>query len=166
MKRTLLTLVATGALAGAAMVIAADNSDQDSPPPPPKLEKGDRPGGPGGPGGKGPRDFRGHDGDRGPGGFGDREGGPGFRLAGALDLTKEQREKLKTILDGQKDKIKAIREEARQKMDAVMADIETQLRPSLTTEQQKVLDDLKALEKSREALKDKQQDQKPAAKPE
>ncbi len=163
MKRTLLTLVASGALAGAAMVIAADNSSQDSPPPPPKLEKGDRPGGPGG---KGPRDFRGHDGERGPGAFGDREGGPGFRLAGALDLTKEQRDKLKTILDGQKDKIKAIREEARQKMDAVMADVESQLRPSLTAEQQKVLDDLKSLEKSREALKDQKQDQKAPAKPE
>jgi len=112
-------------------------------------------------------------GQRGPGGFGhghDRfggRGGPeGFRRHGgpggpggldrALNLTDEQKAKVKEIMEANKPKIEAIRKEEMAKVKAVMDDSMKQIEPLLTADQKQVLIDMENLRKSREKLnKDK-----------
>src|SRR5437870_473809 len=63
------------------------------------------------------------------------------RITERLNLTPEQKAKVQPILDQAKPKIAAIHQEAMQKMKAVMDETMAQLRPLLTPEQQKQLDE-------------------------
>jgi len=76
-----------------------------------------------------------------------------------LNLTPEQKAKVKAVMEAQKPKIEAIRQEERAKIKAVFDDAETQIRPLLTKEQVQVLDDAKKLEASKAALR--KDDKKP-----
>jgi Spy/CpxP family protein refolding chaperone len=78
-------------------------------------------------------------------------GGPGhwhghaFGLKGItekLNLTSEQQTKVQPILDAAKPQIATIHQEAMQKMKTVMDSTLSQIRPLLTAEQQKKLDDI------------------------
>ena len=78
----------------------------------------------------------------GPGG---RWHGHGFALehiTKGLNLTADQQAKVQPILDQAKPQIAAIHQEAMQKMKTVMDSTTSQIRPLLTTEQQKKLDDI------------------------
>ena len=80
----------------------------------------------------------------GPGGGG-RWHGHGFGLQGItekLNLTSDQQTKVQPIIDGAKPQIAAIHQEAMQKMKAVMDSTVSQIRPLLTPDQQKKLDDI------------------------
>ncbi|PYJ71132.1 MAG: hypothetical protein DME75_07955 [Verrucomicrobia bacterium] len=80
----------------------------------------------------------------GPGGGG-RWHGHGFGLQGMtekLNLTSDQQTKVQPIIDGAKPQIAAIHQEAMQKMKAVMDSTVSQIRPLLTPDQQKKLDDI------------------------
>lgn len=109
---------------------------------------------------KGPRGDKRFGGEhrRGPGGpegwhRGERfDRGPGGPLHD-LNLSDEQKAKVKEIMEAQKPKIEAIRKEERAKIKAILDEAQTQIRPILTKEQQQVLDDAKKLQESRAALK-------------
>jgi Spy/CpxP family protein refolding chaperone len=80
----------------------------------------------------------------GPGGGG-RCHGHGFGLQGItekLNLTSDQKSKVQPIIDGAKPQIAAIHQEAMQKMKTVMDSTISQIRPLLTPDQQKKLDDI------------------------
>ena len=80
----------------------------------------------------------------GPGGGG-RWHGHGFGLQGMtekLNLTSDQQTKVQPIIDGAKPQIAAIHQEAMQKMKTVMDSTLSQIRPLLTADQQKKLDDI------------------------
>jgi len=80
----------------------------------------------------------------GPGGSG-RWHGHGFGLQGItekLNLTSDQQTKVQPIIDGAKPQIAAIHQEAMQKMKTVMDSTISQIRPLLTPDQQKKLDDI------------------------
>ena len=80
----------------------------------------------------------------GPGGGG-RWHGHGFGLQGItekLNLTSDQQAKVQPIIDGAKPQIAAIHQEAMQKMKTVMDSTISQIRPLLTPDQQKKLDDI------------------------
>jgi Spy/CpxP family protein refolding chaperone len=80
----------------------------------------------------------------GPGGGG-RWHGHGFGLQGItekLNLTSDQQTKVQPIIDGAKPQIAAIHQEAMQKMKTVMDSTVSQIRPLLTPDQQKKLDDI------------------------
>jgi Spy/CpxP family protein refolding chaperone len=80
----------------------------------------------------------------GPGGGG-RGHGHGFGLQGItekLNLTSDQQTKIQPIIDGAKPQIAAIHQEAMQKMKTVMDSTISQIRPLLTPDQQKKLDDI------------------------
>jgi Spy/CpxP family protein refolding chaperone len=80
----------------------------------------------------------------GPGGGG-RCHGHGFGLQGItekLNLTSDQQTKVQPIIDGAKPQIAAIHQEAMQKMKTVMDSTVSQIRPLLTPDQQKKLDDI------------------------
>ena len=80
----------------------------------------------------------------GPGGGG-RWHGHGFGLQAItekLNLTSEQQTKVQPIIDQAKPRIAAIHQEAMQKMKAVMDSTVSQIRPLLTADQQKKLDDI------------------------
>ena len=80
----------------------------------------------------------------GPGGGG-RGHGHGFGLQGItekLNLTSDQQTKVQPIIDGAKPQIAAIHQEAMQKMKTVMDSTVSQIRPLLTPDQQKKLDDI------------------------
>ena len=64
------------------------------------------------------------------------------RLAQDLNLTSEQQAKVQPIIDQTKPQIAAIHREARQKTKAVMDSMVSQIRPLLTPDQQKKLDDI------------------------
>jgi hypothetical protein len=71
--------------------------------------------------------------------------GHGFgleRTMEKLDLTSDQQTKVQPIVDGTKPQIAAIHQEAMQKTKAVMDSALSQIRPLLTADQQKKLDDL------------------------
>jgi Spy/CpxP family protein refolding chaperone len=75
---------------------------------------------------------------------GPRGGGRGHaveQLTEGLNLTPDQQAKVQPIIDQAKPKIAEIHREAMQKMKAVMADTASQIRPLLTPEQQKKLDE-------------------------
>src|SRR6266571_3747979 len=79
----------------------------------------------------------------GPGGGG-RGHGKRFmleRITKELNLTSEQQTKVQPIIDGAKPKIAAIHQEAMQKTKAVMDSTLSQIRPLLTPDQQKKLDE-------------------------
>jgi Spy/CpxP family protein refolding chaperone len=80
----------------------------------------------------------------GPGGGG-RCHGHGFglqRITEKLNLTSDQQTKVQPIIDGAKPQIAAIHQEAMQKMKTVMDSTVSQIRPLLTPDQQKKLDDI------------------------
>ena len=64
------------------------------------------------------------------------------RLPQELNLTSEQQTKVQPIIDQAKPQIATIRREAMQKMKAVMDSTVSQIRPLLTPDQQKKLDDI------------------------
>ena len=71
--------------------------------------------------------------------------GRGFGLEGLvnkLNLTSDQQTKVQPIIDQAKPQIAAIHQEAMQKMKAVMDSTTSQIRPLLTADQQKKLDDI------------------------
>jgi Spy/CpxP family protein refolding chaperone len=72
------------------------------------------------------------------------DGGRGHgaeRLTEGLNLTPDQKAKIEPIIDQAQPQIAEIHREAMQKMKAVMASIASQIRPLLTPEQQKKLDE-------------------------
>jgi Spy/CpxP family protein refolding chaperone len=71
-----------------------------------------------------------------------------------LNLTEEQKEKVKEIMAANRPKIKAIREEQSVKIQAVMEDARKQIRPLLTPAQQKVFDDAQQLRENARKLKE------------
>ena len=83
------------------------------------------------------------------GGRGDRgdRGGRGQRhnsleqMTENLNLTPEQKTKIQPIIDQAKPQIENIRREAMQKTKAVMDNLRAQIRPMLTPDQQKKLED-------------------------
>ncbi len=78
------------------------------------------------------------------GGGGRRHGG-GFaleRMTKELNLTADQQTKVQPIIDQAKPQIAAIHQEAMQKVKAVMDSTTSQIRPLLTADQQKKLDDI------------------------
>ena len=78
-------------------------------------------------------------------GGGGRWQGHEFGLEGltkGLNLTADQQTKVKPIIDQAKPQIAAIHQEAMQKMKAVMDSTTAQIRPLLTADQQKKLDDI------------------------
>ena len=78
-------------------------------------------------------------------GGGGRWHGRGFGLEGLvskLNLTSDQQAKVQPIIDQAKPQIAAIHQEAMQKMKAVMDSTTSQIRPVLTADQQKKLDDI------------------------
>jgi Spy/CpxP family protein refolding chaperone len=80
----------------------------------------------------------------GPGGGGHWRGrGCGLqRITEKLDLTSDQQTKVQPIIDGAKPQIAGIHQEAMQKTKAVMDSTLSQIRPLLTPDQQKKLDDI------------------------
>ena len=78
-------------------------------------------------------------------GGGGRWHGGGFALEGLvskLNLTSDQQAKVQPIIDQAKPQIAAIHQEAMQKVKAVMDSTTSQIRPLLTADQQKKLDDI------------------------
>jgi len=80
----------------------------------------------------------------GPGGGGPRHGKRFMleRLTKELNLTSEQQTKVQPIIDQAKPQIAAIHHEAMQKIKGVMDSTMSQIRPLLTPDQQKKLDDI------------------------
>jgi periplasmic protein CpxP/Spy len=71
--------------------------------------------------------------------------GRGFGLEGLvskLNLTSDQQAKVQPIIDQAKPQIAAIHQEAMQKVKAVIDSTTSQIRPMLTADQQKKLDDI------------------------
>src|SRR6266481_4823328 len=71
--------------------------------------------------------------------------GQGFglqHLTENLNLTSDQQTKVQPILDAAKPQIAAIHQEAMQKVKAVIDSTTSQIRPLLTADQQKKLDDI------------------------
>lgn len=94
-------------------------------------------------------------------GFGGGHGGwhgHGFamgHLTKALNLTAEQQSKVQPLIDQAKPQIVAIHKDAMQKTQAVMDKTMSQIRPLLTTDQQKKFDDLqKARQDMRNAMQE------------
>lgn len=78
--------------------------------------------------------------------------GHGEMLAKALNLTPEQQKKARAIMEAAKPKIEAARKEGQAKVKSVMDEALKELRPSLTPEQQAVLDDLQKFRADKAAL--------------
>jgi Spy/CpxP family protein refolding chaperone len=71
--------------------------------------------------------------------------GHGFglqRITEKLDLTSDQQTKVEPIIEGAKPQIAAIHQDAMQKTKAVMDSTLSQIRPLLTPDQQKKLDEI------------------------
>jgi Spy/CpxP family protein refolding chaperone len=64
------------------------------------------------------------------------------RITEELNLTAEQQTKVRPIIDQAKPQLAAIHQEAMQKTKAVMESTMSQIRPLLTPDQQKKLDDI------------------------
>jgi Spy/CpxP family protein refolding chaperone len=72
-----------------------------------------------------------------------------------LNLTADQKAKVQPIFDQAKPQIAAIHQEAMQKMKAVMDNVNSQVRPLLTPEQQQKLDQIqKARQNMHNAMKE------------
>src|ERR1700730_17187010 len=87
-----------------------------------------------------------------------KRGNPVEHLTKALDLTPEQVAKVQPIIDQAKPQILAARQEARQKMIAIRENVQSQIRPILTPEQQQKFDAFKKaredMRKAREEMRD------------
>jgi protein CpxP len=108
------------------------------------------------------------------GGFAIVQAGPGHRghwhghgfglerMIEKLDLTADQQTKVDPIIEGAKPQITAIHEDAMQKMKTVMDSTLSQIRPLLTPDQQKKLDDIQKahqdMMKAHKELRDATQD--------
>jgi Spy/CpxP family protein refolding chaperone len=95
------------------------------------------------------------------GGFGGGRGGwhgQGFamgRLTKALNLTAEQQSKVQPLIDQARPQIVAIHKDAMEKTHAVIDKTMSQIRPILTSDQQKKFDDLqKARQDMRNAMQE------------
>jgi Spy/CpxP family protein refolding chaperone len=73
-----------------------------------------------------------------------RHGGQFKQLVKTLNLTDDQKAKVQPIIDQAKPQLKAIHQDAMQKAKVVMDNTMSQIRPILTADQQKKLDDIKA----------------------
>jgi Spy/CpxP family protein refolding chaperone len=151
MKRTIILSLAgvVGAAALGISQVAAADPDPISPPPEPPPVKAPPP-----PGGQ--QKLWGSDRAQRP----DRQwarhrghGAEGRMLDRLLNLTEEQKGKVKEIIAANRPKIKAIREEERAKIKAVMDDTRNQIRPLLTPAQQKVFDDAHQLREDARKLR-------------
>jgi Spy/CpxP family protein refolding chaperone len=78
----------------------------------------------------------------------------GRMLSHLLNLTDEQKAKVKEIMEASKPKIKAIREEERAKIRSVIDETRQQIRPLLTPAQQKVFDDAAQLRENARKLRE------------
>ncbi|HEY5770391.1 MAG TPA: hypothetical protein VIS71_11145 [Terrimicrobium sp.] len=78
----------------------------------------------------------------------------GQMLDRLLNLTDEQKEKVKEIMEASRPRIRAIREEQRAKIQAVRDEARKQIRPLLTPDQQKVFDDAQKLREDARKLKE------------
>lgn len=88
-------------------------------------------------------DQAGQKGPNGPGGWhGHGEGGPLAHITETLNLTPDQKAKVQPILDQAKPQLEAIHQDAMQKAKAVMDNTMTQIRPLLTADQQKKVDEM------------------------
>jgi Spy/CpxP family protein refolding chaperone len=93
------------------------------------------------------------DGASGPGGW-HHHGFVLDRFSETLNLTPEQKAKVQPIFDQARPQIVAIHQEAMQKTKAIIDNAMTQIRPMLTPDQQKKVDELKqAHENLRNAMK-------------
>lgn len=77
------------------------------------------------------------------GGKGGMRHDPMERMTERLNLTPEQKTKIQPILDEAKPKMEAIHREAMQKTKSLMGETTAKIRPMLTPEQQKTLDEAK-----------------------
>ncbi len=153
MKHTIVLSIA-GILAAATLAVSQpEPADPNAPAaPPPSAEKGSPPA-------KGTEkacEF-GPGKLRGPGhGWGHRRGhGREMEMLDRLlNLTDEQKQKVQEIVKAGKPKIKAIKEEERAKIQAVRDEMRQQIRPLLTPDQQKVLDDAQQLRESARKLRE------------
>lgn len=160
MKRlALLTLTAASAAAIFATSLFAAENDAPQPAPSPaaetpakkegremkKHDRRDRGEFRRGPGESGPR--------RGPEGF-HRRGGPGegMGLMHMLNLSDDQKARVKEIMEANRPKIEAIRKEEMARIKAVMEESMKQIEPLLTPDQKQVLADMEKLRASREKL--------------
>lgn len=66
------------------------------------------------------------------------------KMTESLNLTADQKAKVQPILDAAKPQMQAIHRDAMQKSKAVMEDTMAKIRPLLTADQQKKLDDMKS----------------------
>ncbi len=71
------------------------------------------------------------------------------RITEGLNLTPDQQAKVQPIIDQAQPQVVAIHREAMQKMKAVVENTASQIRPLLTPEQQKKLDDNQKVRQSR-----------------
>jgi Spy/CpxP family protein refolding chaperone len=78
----------------------------------------------------------------------------GRMLSRLLNLTDEQKGKVKEIMEASRPKIKAIREEERAKIRSVVEETRQQIRPLLTPAQQKVFDDAAQLRENARKLRE------------
>lgn len=131
MKAKLPFVLVCSALVAVSPMFVSHAEDHQSPPP---GEKGGRHRG---------LDARGHH----------YKGGPGHDMWRELNLTEEQRKKIKAVMESKKPILDAIRDEQMQKMKIVLDEAQKEIRPILTPEQQQVLDDMKKLRESREKLR-------------
>ena len=87
-----------------------------------------------------------------------KRGNPVEHLTKALDLTPEQQAKIQPIFDQAKPQIKAARHESKEKIAAIRENMQAQIRPILTPEQQQKFDALKTardnMRKAREEMRD------------
>lgn len=87
-----------------------------------------------------------------------KRGNPVERMTKALDLTPEQQAKVKAIFEQAKPQIVATRQEARQKIGAIRENIQSQIRPLLTPQQQQKFDAFKRaredMRKAREEMRE------------
>jgi periplasmic protein CpxP/Spy len=87
-----------------------------------------------------------------------KRGNPVEHLTKALDLTPDQVAKIQPIFDQAKPQLKAARQESKQKIQAIRENMQAQIRPILTPEQQQKFDALKKardnMRKAREEMRD------------
>jgi Spy/CpxP family protein refolding chaperone len=88
-------------------------------------------------------------------------GAPLEHLSEALNLTPDQKAKVQPIIDQAKPQMAAIHKEAMEKMKALMDNVNMQLRPLLTPEQQGKLDEMK---KAHEDMRDARKEMRDAKK--
>jgi Spy/CpxP family protein refolding chaperone len=79
---------------------------------------------------------------QGPGGGWHGHGNPLDGISDTLSLTADQKAKVQPILDQAKPQMAAIHQDAMQKSKAIMDSTMSQIRPLLTADQQKKLDDI------------------------